>query len=152
MVLRIFLLSVSALSTFSSLAVTNQELMDRLDDMESAQQIREMNMLMDEYMKAMSQSSTKVQPRVEVKKAEGNYKKLSDGEVLRWMNDKVCYVSWGQDVKNVAAPIKNHKYKEITQQDTLIAIVYFPKSVTETTIKSLLDRDGFFKIKKLCAQ
>jgi hypothetical protein len=46
---------VLALVGFKSFAVTSQELMDRLDDIESAQQQREMNRLMDEYTRVMTQ-------------------------------------------------------------------------------------------------
>lgn len=50
------------LSSLNAFAVTNQELMDRLDDIESAQQQRELNRLMDEYTRIMTQPQPRVQP------------------------------------------------------------------------------------------
>jgi cell division protein FtsL len=146
----VFLIGASL--NIGAIAVTNQELMDRLDDIESSQQTREMNRLMDEYMRVMLEAPSKTQERTVIKKAEGNYKKLRDGEVLRWINDKPCFVSWGNEVKRISNAVPNSKFKEISQEKTLISIVYFPNYVSDETIKSLLNKDGFFKLKRLCSQ
>ena len=146
---------------FTSHAVTNQELMDRLDDIELdielARQQREFDRLMDDYTRMMTQPRPYVQPNTQgssksnVKKAEGNYKKLSDGEVIRWMGDKECYASWNKELKLITGPMNSNKFKEIIQLDSLIAIIYFPNNFTESSIKALLNKEGFFKLKSLCA-
>jgi 23S rRNA maturation-related 3'-5' exoribonuclease YhaM len=145
---------VLALVGFKSFAVSNQELMDRIDDFEFEQQNREINRQLDELLmqqirnsRALSTSLTKTV----TKKSEGNYKKISDGEVVRWMGDKECYASWDKEVKLITSPMKNHKFKEIVQVDSLIAIVYFPNHLTDTNIKLLFNKEGFFKLKSLCA-
>jgi hypothetical protein len=60
-------------------AVSNQELMDRLDDIESAQQQREMNRLMDEYTRIMTQpqSHSKALPKSQT--SNGNCAVFYDG-------------------------------------------------------------------------
>jgi 23S rRNA maturation-related 3'-5' exoribonuclease YhaM len=148
----VFLIGTSL--SMGAIAVTNQELMDRIDDFEFEQQNREINRQLDELLmqqirnsRALSTSLTKTV----TKKSEGNYKKLSDGEVVRWMGDKECYASWDKEVKLITSPMKNHKFKEIVQVDSLIAIVYFPNHLTDTNIKLLFNKEGFFKLKSLCA-
>ena len=139
---------------FTAHAVTNQELMDRIDDIEFEQQNRELNRQLDELLMQQLQNSRAPltqSTKVITKKAEGNYKKLSDGEVLRWMGDKECYASWNKELKLITGPVNSHKFKEITQLDSLIAIIYFPNNFTDRSIRALLNKEGFLKLKSLCA-
>jgi hypothetical protein len=69
------------LVTSASHAVTSQELMDRLDDIESAQQQREMNRLMDEYTRVMTQpqSHSKAPQKNQALTSNGNCAVFYDG-------------------------------------------------------------------------
>ena len=128
--------------------------MDRIDDLEFEQQNREMNRQLDELLMQQirnSRTPSTQSTKVVTKKAEGNYKRLSDGEVLRWMGAKECYASWDKEFKLIASPIKNNKFKEITQLDSLVAIVYFPNNFTDATVRSLVNKEGFLKLKAVCS-
>ena len=137
-----------------SFAVTNQELMDRLDDIEIEQQNREMNRLLDQLLEKQLRNishHSNTNEKVVKEKAEGNYKKLQDGEVLRWMRDRECYILWDKNLQIISNPLKQYKFREITQLDSLVAIIYFPNSFNDVTIKSLVNKEAFLKIKSVCA-
>ena len=82
--------------------------------------------------------------------SNSKWQTLSDGEVVKWLNNRECYVYWDEKVEVVDAPISFTKFREIQQEDELVVIVYFPQFVTDSEIKAVIDKEAFLKLKQMC--
>jgi hypothetical protein len=86
------------------------------------------------------------------------YRKLSDGTLIRWSGDKECFTHMNIDIIKSAIPIsvsrtgegKSSNFKELTQENVLITILYFDDKLNDEAVTKLLDKDMFLKIKSLC--
>jgi len=87
-----------------------------------------------------------------------NYRKLQDGVLMRWSRDKECFINMHIDFSNSAIPLFLDKtyerntqfFKELTQENSVIAVLYYDSSVSDETISKLLNKDIFLKIKSMC--
>jgi hypothetical protein len=75
---------------------------------------------------------------------------LSNGDVIKWKNNKECYVDWSDKVSLIDAPLSNSVERELTQEEELVAIVYFPLVVNDAEIKAVLDKEAYLKIRYMC--
>ena len=122
----------------SSHAVTNQELMDRLDDIESAQQQREMDRLMDEYTRVMTQPRPYSAPPSGIKSKNAP------------KQNEICYVFY-DGIKFQLGKTESEMYKRFIRQfhgiDKLeIAIpkdteknINSKKDITKTNLRAIDD-------------
>ena len=74
----------------------------------------------------------------------------SDGKIIKWQNNKECYISWNEKVSVLNAPADSKMMRELEQEEELVAIVYFPATATDGEIDALIDREAFLKIKNIC--
>lgn len=86
------------------------------------------------------------------------YRKLSDGESVRWNRDTECFIKMNLDFSNSINPVflrrtsnvSGNRYKELTQEDRLIAVVYYDADVTDEVASKYLNKENFLSIKGMC--
>jgi len=86
------------------------------------------------------------------------YRKLNDGVLMRWSGDKECFINMNIDLSNSAIPVflsktnerKTSFFKELTQEDFVIAVLYYDGSLSEESVTKFITKDIFLKIKSMC--
>lgn len=86
------------------------------------------------------------------------YRKLNDGVLMRWSNDKECFIHMNIDFSSSAIPVslsktnerKTQFFKELTQENFVIAVLYYDGSLSDETITKFINKDIFLKIKSMC--
>ena len=86
------------------------------------------------------------------------FRKLGDGVLMRWSNDKECFINMTIDFSRSAIPVslsktnelKSQFFKELTQENLVIAVLYYDPNLSDDTVTKFINKDIFLKIKSMC--
>jgi hypothetical protein len=114
------------------------------------------------YKNTYSSSSTEA-PKISEKsdvssKQVSIFRKLNDGVLMRWSNDKECFINMKIDFSSSAIPVslsktndlKSQFFKELTQENLVIAVLYYDPNLSDDTVTKFINKDIFLKIKSMC--
>lgn len=118
---------------------------------------------MDPFYKSTTSSSAtdsyKILEKAELSEKQVSvYRKLNDGVLMRWINDKECFIDVHIDFSSSAIPVslartnerKTQFFKEITQENFLIAVLYYDGKLSDEAVTKFINKDIFLKIKSMC--
>jgi len=86
------------------------------------------------------------------------YRQLSDGNKIRWNRDSECFIKMTLDFSNSVNPVflsrtsnsSSTRFKELTQEERLIAVVFYDAGVSDDVITRYINRETFLSIKAMC--
>jgi len=86
------------------------------------------------------------------------YRQLSDGTSLRWNRDTECFIKMTLDFSNSVNPVvlsrtsnsASTRYKELTQEERVIAVVFYDSIGSNELITKHINRETFLRIKGMC--
>ncbi|MBT8573371.1 hypothetical protein G6699_07270 [Polynucleobacter paneuropaeus] len=114
------------------------------------------------YKNTYSSSSTeasKISEKLDVSSKQVSiFRKLNDGVLMRWSNDKECFINMKIDFSSSAIPVslsktnelKSQFFKELTQENLVIAVLYYDPNLSDDTVTKFINKDIFLKIKSMC--
>lgn len=118
---------------------------------------------MDPFYKNTYSSSSTEAPKISEKldvssKQVSIFRKLNDGILMRWSNDKECFINIKIDFSSSAIPVslsktnelKSQFFKELTQENLVIAVLYYDPNLSDDTVTKFINKDIFLKIKSMC--
>jgi hypothetical protein len=123
------------------------------DHKKSATEIVEGDFSYDDHKK----SATEIVDGVTRKKFP-LFRQLSDGSSVRWNRDTECFIKMTLDFSNAVSPVflsrtsnnSSPRYKELTQEERLIAVVFYDVSVSDEVITKYINKETFQSLKAMC--